>query len=224
MARKIYPDDVYFSPPFAIKRFLGVREKHGDKAAVTKGEYKPEREAWITGVFLLGLSKLAKREFWLRINNDDTAPDTFTISFVETEKGVMAEIQYVEIFEYEKHSTTDLVGAITNKLKGKAYPDNYILLCYVHDRTGEIFNTKELYEKMKNFNTKIAEIWILANILSETNSEHVIFQVFPDENGCKFDYIKEYKKSTQKEMINPKRGSAKKVEFTPMGKAILKLP
>ncbi len=224
MARKIYPDDVYFSPSFAIKRFLGLREKHGDKATVTKSEYKPEREAWITGVFLLGLSKIAKREFWLRINNDDTAPDTFTISFVETEKGVAAEIQCVEIFEYEKHSKTDLVGAITDKLRGKAYSDNFILLCYVHDRTGEIFNTREIFKKMKNFDTKIAEIWVLANILSPTNSEYVIFQVFPDENGCKFDYVEEYKNNKQNEMINPKRGATRKIEFTPMGKAILRLP
>lgn len=224
MARKIYPNDVYFSPSFAIKRFLGLREKYGDKAAVTKSEYKPEREAWITGVFLLGLSKIAKREFWLKINNDDTAPDTYTISFVETEKGVTAEIQCVEIFEYEKHSKTDLVRAISDKLNGKAYPDNYILLCYIHDRTGEIFNTREVFEKMKNFDTNIAEIWVLANILSPANSEHVIFQVFPKENGCKFDYVEEYKQSIQKEMINPKRGMAKKIEFTPMGKTILKLP
>ena len=58
MARQQYPQDIYLSPPFAIKRFLGLRQKHGDKAAVTKSEYKPEREAWITGVFLLGLSKI----------------------------------------------------------------------------------------------------------------------------------------------------------------------
>jgi hypothetical protein len=224
MARKQYPIDVYLSPPFAIKRFLGLRQKHGDKAAVTKSEYKPEREAWITGVFLLGLSKIAKREFWLRVNTEDTVPDVYTISFVETARGVTAEMQNVEVFEYESHAHTDIIGAIENKLKGKVYPDNYILLCYVHDRTGEVFNTNEIYERVKVLNLKIAEVWVLANILTPTNAEHVIFQVFPTANGCKFDYLEECKNSKQKDMINAKRGSAKKIEFIPMGKAILRLP
>ena len=224
MARKIYPTNVYFSPAFAIKRFLGLRQKHGDYKAITKSEFKPEREAWITGVFLLGLSKLAKREFWLRANTEDSAPDVFTISFVETIKGVTAEMQNIEIFEYESHAQTDLVGAIKDKLKGKVYPDNYILLCYIHDRMGEVFNTNELLDKVILLNPKVAEVWVLTNILGPTNTEHVIFQVFPVSNGYRFDYLKEFRNSNQIEMINPHRGSTKKIEFISMGKAIFKLP
>lgn len=224
MARKQYPHDVYISPPFAIKRFLGLREKYGDLAAVTKSEYKPEREAWITGVFLLGLSKLAKKEFWLRVNQEDTAPDTFTISFKETNRGVAIVIQNVEIFEYEKHARTNIINAIKNKLVGKAYPNNFILLCYIHSRSGETFDTQEMYKKVISLKPNIAEIWMLANIQSATNTEHVVFQVWPTPNGCKFDYVEEYKKSTQKDMIHVRRGWTNKIEFVPMGKWVLKLP
>lgn len=224
MARKQYPLDIYFSPSFAIKRFLGLRQKYGDKIAVTKSEFKPEREAWMTAVFLLGLSKLSSREFWLRINNEDSAPDIITVSFIESDKGVVAEMQNVEIFEYEAHANTDLTGALKNKLSGKTYPDDYILLCYVHDRKGEIFNTKDVYEKVKELNPKIAEVWVLSSVLCPSGSEHVIFQAFPKPNVCKFDYIEEYKNSKQKELIHARRGFTKKINFVTMGKFILKLP
>lgn len=133
-------------------------------------------------------------------------------------------MQNVEIFEYESHSNTDLVGAVKNKLSGKAYPDNYILLCYVHGRSGEIFKTKDIYKKVKKINLRIAEVWVLANILSPTNSEHVIFQIYPKHNAYRFDYLEECKTSKQKELIHTRRGSTQKIKFVPMGKHVLKLP
>jgi hypothetical protein len=224
MARKLYSSEIYLSPSFAIKRFLGLRQKYGDKAALTKSEFKPEREAWITAVFLLGLGKLAGREFWLRPNNEDSAPDVITVSFAESDEGVVAQMQNVEIFEYESHAETDLAGAIKNKLSGKAYPDDYILLCYVHSRAGETFSTKEIFEKVSRVDPKVSEVWVLSSILSPTSSEHVVFQAFPKYNVYKFDYLDELKASRQRELIHTKKGFVKQIEFVPMGKYIFKLP
>ncbi len=226
MARRFYPENIYISPCFAIKRFVGLRQKYGNMAALTKSEFKPEREAWITGVFLLGLTKISGRKFWLRINNEDNSPDTVTMSPVERDKGVVAEMQNVEIFGYGPHSKDDLVAAIQRKLRLKAYSDNYILLCYVYGRTGEVFNTREIFTRVNSLNPrpKIAEIWVLANLSGNKSSEHVIFQVFPRENGMTFDYLKMCRDCNQEEIINPSRGMAKKVEFIPKGKVHFRLP
>lgn len=228
MARNQYPDDIYLSPCFAIKRFLGLRDKHGDRDALTKAEFKPEREMWITGVFLLGISQLTQKEYWLQPNTEDTAPDTLAISLVEAKRGVTAEIQNIEIFEYEKHAKASLTVAIKKKLKGKAYPDNYLLLCYIHGRPGEALKVKEIFESVKKIKPTISQVWLLTSILSDDSSSmHVITQVFPHLIVKKFDYLELCKSRTQKEIIQAKRDLTKKtmkVEFKPLGGLILRLP
>lgn len=227
MARKQYPEDIYLSPCFAIKRFMGLRQKHGDLNAVTKTEFKPEREMWISGVFLLGISQLTNKKYWLRPNNEDTAPDTFAITLLNSKKGVTAEIQNIEIFEYGKHVKVDIVTAIKQKLFNKNYPENYLLLCYIHDRGGEEFKPRDIFEAVKNINPKIAQIWVLIGVAESTSTDHVIVQVFPHLVTKKFDYIDLCKKLNQKEMIRGRRDLTKKtteVEFEPLGKFILKLP
>lgn len=227
MSRKQYPDDIYLSPCFAIKRFLGLRDKHGDKEAILRGEFKPEREMWVTGVFLLGISQLTKKEYWLRVNIEDTAPDTFAISLIDAERGVTAEIQNIEIFEYESHAKMDLTEAIKKKLANKTYPDNYLLLCYVHGRAGEEFKPKRVFEAVKTFNPQVAQIWILANVLSDDSADHVVVRIFPNLLMKKFDYLELCKISKQIEMIRARRDLRKKitkVEFEPLGDYILKLP
>mgnify|MGYP001569112675 CR=1 FL=1 len=227
MSRNLYPEDIYLSPCFAIKRFLGLRDEYGDLEAVTNGEYKPEREMWITGVFLLGIGLLTGKEYWLRPNREDSAPDIFAISPVGSKKGVVAETQNIEIFEYESHSKGTLIEAIRGKLSGKAYTDNYLLLCYVHDRAGEEFNTKEVCEAVKSISPNISQIWVLTNTLGTVNTEHVMVQVFPNYILRRYNYIELCKSSKQIEMIKARRDLTKittEVEFEPLGKYILKLP
>lgn len=228
MARNQYPPDVFLSPAFAIKRFQGLREKHGNKKALSEVEFKPEREMWITGVFLLGIGDLTHKQYWLRPNNEDTTPDTYSISLLASDKGATAEMQNIEIFEYENHNKNTLIEAITKKLDNKAYPDDYTLLCYIHDRGGEKLTPIEIVKQVKKIKPKIAQIWILANVLNPlTSNEHMLIQVYPEPIVYKFDYLEAIKKQNQVEMIHAKkdlRKMIKEVIFEPIGLHILKLP
>lgn len=227
MSRGLYPEDIYLSPRFAIKRFLGLRDKYGNSEAITNVEFKPERELWITGVFMLGIGQITGKEYWLRPNREDSAPDIYAISMEGSSSGVKAEIQNIEVFEYGPHSESGLVGAIRDKLKNKAYTDNYLLLCYVHDRVGEEFKTKDVFEAVKGINPKISQIWVLTNILNVINSEHAIVQVFPNYTARRYDYAELCRLNKQIDMIRARMDLTKKtteVEFKPLGEYVLKLP
>lgn len=223
MARENYPDNVFISPCFAIKRFLGLREKYGDRKAVTNNRFKPEREAWIAGVFLAGFGQRVKREYWLRMCKEET-PDIIAVSFTGGTNGVVMELQNIEIFEYERHFKGSLVESIKEKLAGKAYPDDYTLLCYAHSRTGESFDTKEIFEELKKQRINTADLWIILSPMGENYSEHVAFRGYPAPALINFDYAQVCRTTKQVEMIKPSRGLDKEVKFTPLGKYVLKLP
>jgi len=84
--------------------------------------FQKAREAWVTSVFVLGLSQKTGATYWIEENpipQDD--PDLFVYSYrnpkTHGEIGVVKEIQPVEVCEYPPQSKLKLDDHIKNKLK-----------------------------------------------------------------------------------------------------------
>lgn len=226
-AKRLYPEDIYLSPCFAIKRMIGLRQKYGNFKALTSRRFQREREMWIAGVFLLALGRITRKEYWLRPIVETNTPDIVALSLSQTPDGTLAEFQNIEIFEYEQHFSGNLVEAIKSKIANKSYPDNYTLLCYVHGRVGEILKPYQVYQQMLQLSPKLSQIWVMCVFQLEKSRTHTVIQVFPEPISHNFDYVSIFKQTKQKELIRARRDLTRKtnaVEFEDLGQFILPLP
>ena len=226
-SKRLYPENIFVSPGLAIKRMIGLRQKHGDTKALTDGKFKREREMWIAGVFLLAMARITRKEYWLRTVEEAPTPDIITINLSPTANGSLAEFQNVEIFEYESHFQGDMVDAIRSKLSKKSYPDNYALLCYFHGRTGEVLKPHEISNEISKLSPKLSQIWIMGSIRSENPHTYTVTQLFPERIYHNFDYKAALNETSQKELIRARRDLTKKtlsVDFEDLGKVLLPLP
>lgn len=221
---KLYPENFYMSPFFVIERFKRIVEKQGPEEALNSVKFKAEREAWITAVFLLGLSKGKQDEHWVGINPDDSTPDTYGVQFLPYGKGLERRIMNFEIFEWEKHSKNSLFEAILNKLKCKNYPDYFWLLAYVHGHEGEGLNPEEIFQTLKDRKIPIGSIWMLSSILSENNGDHVIVQLYPRRGQVSFNYLAEAEKRKGQTELIQATGRGISQEFKRMGIKHIPLP
>ncbi len=155
--------NLWLSPNQAIDRLRILIEKYGLETVLRKSIFKHEREAWIGGVFLLGLRDADKREWWIEIETEAATPDIYgffldTIDVGISKKGIRRNVMNIEIVEWEPHGAgiLDLIG---DKCK-KAYPADYSLLVYVR-RGGEVLNYQVIFEELKKVKVPFLQIWIL---------------------------------------------------------------
>jgi hypothetical protein len=221
------PADTYMSPYFLAKRFESIRLKYGNDQSLKIAKLKSERELWITAAFILGLSKLTGKSFWIGPNAEDSTPDTYAVSFRSSEnehakEGQIKEITNIEVFEWEDHSEDSLLDAIRKKVKGKKYPEYFTLLCYVHGRNGEGANVETIFQALKTEEFGFAELWLLSSIQDPIN-DHTVVRLYPERARIDFVYEKEVAaKRDQEEIIQPSRGFG--TGFIPMGPLRIPIP
>jgi hypothetical protein len=176
--KSIYPSDIFLSPNLAIKRMNQLVQKYGMSNALTDGRFKEEREAAITALFLLGYRLLLGRDFWIGICQDDP-PDNIAVSPQKRAngRGMVKQIINIEIFEWEGHSAKTLTQAIREKMKGKNYPKDYLLLCQVR-RPGERANVEEYYQDLQRETPNVSEVWLVSSI-EDDQYDHVIVRLYP---------------------------------------------
>lgn len=227
MEEKMHIFDEYFegtgyvSPVFMIGYFAGLIKKYGEKNVIKSNKFKRWREAHITAFFLLGLSEITGTKYWLGNNQDESTPDTYGISLEAIEKGIKRNILNIEIFEWGEYSKGDLVEAIENKLKNKKYPEYYCLLCLINLETYKRIDLRNVYQRLKNKNIRISEIWLFSGIADSSN-DAMIVRIYPDFIRKNFEIknLIQKNKDQKPAMIKMlKRGTGKK--FIPMGEAIL---
>ena len=206
---RLYPPDLGMSPSFAIRRFKSATRKYGDNNVLTNSKFKKAREIWITAAFLLGLSKITSRTYWVLPEYKDSTPDTCAISFVghpAYENSKMREIISVEVSQYEEHSKEDLLSIIKTKLSNKHLPDHYILLMQVN-RASEKINLDDVFSQLSKEEMRVGEIWLLGKLENNPEDNYVVACLFPKRAGGFFSLDEELDKNTnQTEMIRVSRG------------------
>jgi hypothetical protein len=221
MMKPQIPQGPYFSPCFQLQRFVGLQQKHGKKALIDR-KFQAERESWVAAVFLLGYSQLTQQDWWL-MPADDDPPDIIAVTLDEGDRGLIARRLDIEVFEYEQNSLmNDLVGTIQRKLTGKNYPDDYQIICYVHDHEGETFVPGKVAEQLRNLNLHDRHIWVVASLQSNIPTEYVLVRLVPEPLVHCFDYVAACEGNRLPDSIDLKRGPTKTP--TKFGWRIMELP
>ena len=218
----LFPENHYFSPNFIFKRFQKILEKCGTEYVMKKSKFQKEREAWIAALYLVGLSKNNNKEFWVGIEEVEETPDTYGVALRDIGKGNSLDKLNIEVCEWENHSQLSLSDHIKRKLKEKKYPNYFILLCYVHHRSGEKVDLDEIYKKIMDEKYNVSEIFVVA---SQQNNQydHFIARLYPNRLKIEFNRQEEILRLTnQIDIISTSRGTEK--TFTPLGLKEINLP
>jgi len=123
------------SPAFAMGRFTAASNKYSQDHVLTNSRFKKAREIRATAAFLLGLSKITGKTYWVMPEYDANTPDTYGISFAphpKFEDGNIRDMLSVEVTEYESHCHGDLLVFVKRKLSNKYLPNHYILLVHAN--------------------------------------------------------------------------------------------
>lgn len=233
----IHSTDVLMSPGKVTQRMSNIFQKYGPERAAKSVSFQKAREAWVASVFLLGLSQINKKTYWIQENKvPQEDPDVFGVNYRNREdgkRGVVKEIQPIEIFEYPPEAKLGLSEHIVKKLKNKAYHPETIAICYLRRDNFKLDILEVITELMLQDNfTSVRELWLLATYdTPETRTNFKIAriymrgEVFP-AFGLAYsgDYI-ELCKIAQPDFLRDSRGSQAKVGFSPSGDlAIVPLP
>ena len=170
----------WHSPTKVLDHYLRLVKKHGLEKIDSNNQYQKVREMKAVALFLLGIIKNQKREFWLQSVINETRPDVRTFCLDNTRLGPVNQlIQEVEVTTYEKHSHDDLVNFITRTklLKKKNYSALNIILCELR-KNFRLPPLKTLNWQFRKINPKsniviigrinpVREIYRIANIYPE---------------------------------------------------------
>jgi hypothetical protein len=210
--QRLFPPDLAMSPAFAIGRFTAAGRKYGQDRVLTHSRFKKAREIRTTAAFLLGLSKITGKTYWVMPEYEADTPDTYGISFAphpKYEDGNIRDLLNVEVTEYETHSDEDLIAFVKRKLSNKYLPDHYILLVHVN-RASEKINTDQVFVELAKQNLRLGEIWLLGNIEDGSEDKFVVVCLYSTRAGIFFQLNEEIEKSQgQTEMITMSRGKGK---------------
>ena len=221
---RLYPPDLGMSPSFAIGRFKLAIRKYGQNIVLTNYKFKKAREIWTTAAFLLGLSKITGKTYWVVPEYQASTPDSYAISFVahpQCEDGTIREIICIEVSQYEEHSREDLLAAIRRKMSNKHLPDYYILLVQV-SRSNEKINLDDVFSELSNKQRRVGEIWLLGTLQDDPDDKYVVACLFPKRSGEFFSLNEELElNGNQTDIITMSRG---KGESASQQKLVIKLP
>ncbi len=211
MARLDIPLTKYFSPCFQFDRFDALREKYGDKEVLTKGQFQKEREAWVAAAFLMGYSEVTEQFWWLTIC-PEIIPDIIAITPRKEAQGWVADRMNLEIFEYENHApVAGVATAVERKLRNKAYPADYRLICYVRHRPGEAYNTGEIAAQLEGLKLPLAEVWLVASVESDQSDDYVVSRLHPEPWERRLSYLQYCAETPQITILDAGQGSSEEV-------------
>jgi hypothetical protein len=212
MANPDIPLTKYFSPCFQFDRFRAMRENYGDKEVLTENRFQKEREAWVAAAFLMGYGELTDQYWWLTIC-PETIPDIIAISPRQGERGWVAERLNLEVFEYEAHApVAGVAAAIERKLRAKAYPSDHRLVCYVHHRAGEAFNTGEVASQLRMLKLPVAEVWLVGSVESDQSDDYVVSRLHPKPWEYRLSYGQYCAETPQIVILDAGQGSDEEIK------------
>jgi hypothetical protein len=201
----------YVSPCFQFARFHILREHYGDREVRTTARFRKEREAWVAAAFLLAYGELTDRFWWLTIC-PEISPDIVAIAPRKEAHGWGADRMSLEILEYEDRAPVAGVGAaVERKLRDKAYPADYRLVCHVRHRPGEAFNTGEVAAQLKGLRLPLAEVWLVGSVESDQSDDYVVSRLHPEAWEYRLSYLQHCAETPQLEILDAGQGSSEAV-------------
>jgi hypothetical protein len=207
--KQLYPPEMGMSPQFAMNRFNGAMTKYGQQKVLSESRFQKAREIWASAAFLIGLSKLTEKTYWVAPEYNNATPDTYGISFkphAKYECGKMKEVLNIEVSEYEQHASGDLVETIKRKLNGKAYPEYYVLLIY-GIRPGERVDLEMIFRELSKESFSVDQIFLLASLSAGSENVYKVVSLFGKRASIDFSLDEELAKSPpQSDMITWSRG------------------
>jgi hypothetical protein len=208
---KLFPPNLAMSPAFAIGRFTAAAQKYGQELVLTDSRFKKAREIRATAAFLLGLSKITEKTYWVMPEYVADTPDTYGISFAshpKYESGKIRDILSIEVTEYETHSDEELLAFVRRKLSNKYLPKHFILLVHVN-RLSQKINTEEVFSELSKEKLRLGEVWLLGNVEDPTNDKFVVVCLYSTRAGGFFQLDDEIGKNKEQiDMITMSRGMA----------------
>lgn len=174
--------NLWMSPNVAINRLKIIIEKYGIGVAIKRNEFRHEREAWIAAVFLLGLRKFDKNEYWLEVETEQSTPDIYGYYIEKIEDKNHRWVCDIEITEREEHGGS-IAELIENKSK-KSYPRDFYLLIYAR-KSGELLDYDKIYEAVKRIKIPFSKIFILCCISDD--NDYALVEVFPKKYKLEFN-------------------------------------
>jgi hypothetical protein len=205
------------SPWMAITRMKTTNETYGTEMARTHQRFKKEREAWTTGMFALGLSKLTQKEFWVEIETLDSTPDTRLRHIDQSEGHNMIEIINIEIVDWVEHVSS--IMEVIKKKCARSYPDDYFLL--VHARSGKLLDFDHVIKELKKIVSPFFEVWILARI---SENDMKVVRVAPAALPIDFKIRSELERTSRQPAFLQRGTRGAETEFRDLGPAYLPLP
>ena len=197
--QKLFPPDIAMSLSFAIGRFTAAARIYGEHRVLTESKFQKAREIRVTSAFLLGLSTITGKTYWVQPEYKENTPDIYGISFSRHPKyqdGNVRDILSIELKEYESHSKEDLLSFIKGKLSNKHLPAHYILL--VHgNRPDELVNTEEVFTELSKEELRLGDVWLLANIKDDSGDKFVVVSLYRTRSGNFFHLEEEIKKNSK---------------------------
>jgi hypothetical protein len=210
--------DVLMSPTVAIARFETVIGTYGLPAA-KQGRFKQEREAWITGVWALGLHEITGKEYWVEIEVLDQTPDCKVHLIDQSTGNNHLMTMNVEVVEWEENRP-DVMEVIRQKCD-KAYPDYFFLLLLA--RNGKQIEVPATLEALRKMRVPFAEIWILGR-LSEEGTKYGMFMMHPSQRFVEFDLTDALRKNDEQLEFLKRLQRGTGTEMVNLGKLYLPLP
>lgn len=213
-------EDIYIHSLTAIRLFNKTYISIGNQI-FTDRNYKVTREAWIASMFLYGLSKREQREWFLRPNPKDEAPDFYSCSF-KKESFVIQETRSIEVFEWRKESKNAFMDALNKKIRN-IYAKSITVVCYLR-KSGKLDSVLKLSEKTSKINPRVMDVWCLAAVKPKEES-FALFQLYPEPvrlSDVEYDSL--LKEKEEVKFIYPYRRKSKELKFEPLGKKILLTP
>ena len=220
---KMLPESTYsglwMSPFIVIRRMLTIRETYGFEIASTDGRLKREREAFITGVLALGISKVSGEQWWVEIETKDNTPDTRLKRLDQGSGNNVVQTRPVEVVDWEEN-VGDIMEVIRKKCE-RAYPGDYLLA--VHARhVGKKLEPERIVKEMENIRSPFLEVWVIA--FTGSDDAFRVVRVSPGNLGADLKLGEELEKAKEQPGFMKPMKRGKGIELRNLGLIFLPIP
>ena len=218
-------EEILINPYTAIRLFAKTFLEFGD-IVLENRRYKLTLEAWISAMFLIGIGKETRTDWWLNpVKDNSGSPDFNCYTFIRDtlrESTSKPRIK-LEVFEWRKEQTeTDFIEALRKIKLNKIVDPQLAIVCYIRRNT-TLSSAVELNAQLKKLSPRVKDIWYLADVSKDSKTWRLT-QIFPNTLAIDLDYDQILKMKEKRSFIYAYRGKSDQIEFESTGKQVLLSP
>ncbi len=218
-------NDTLINPTAAIRLFAKCLVYFGDEVLTTR-RFKTTREAWITSMYLLALSRITGCDWWLtHVKDKSGSPDFNCYTFVKNDvtNSIDKSSSKVEVFEWrETHAEKNFINAIKIIKLDKIVDPQLTLVCYIRRNT-VLPSAVKLANELKKINPKVKDIWYLGDVSADARIWRVT-KIFPNIDAIDLNYEKILSTKELVSFVQPYRSKSNKLEYEKTGRHTILTP